>query len=117
MTADNAIAGPHCRQKALRLQRRQANRRHQQTPEGRDDHRDRQREYRQRQRTRVTDKSSQPPVASASLSERVGITALSASPTPNFRRISSRPPEDGWVVCQICGRRGRWVDPFPHRRR
>jgi hypothetical protein len=19
----------------------------------------------------------------------------------------------GWVVCQICGRRGRWVNPFP----
>jgi hypothetical protein len=108
---------PHCRQKALRLQRRQANRRHQQSPEGREDHRDRQRDYRQRQRTRVTDKSSQPPGASASLTERVVIAALPASPALNFRRISGRPPQDGWVVCQICGRRGRWVDPFPHRRR
>jgi hypothetical protein len=107
---------PHCRQKALRLQRRQANRRHQQTPEGRDDHRDRQREYRQRQRTRVTDKSSQSPVASASLSERAVINAWPASPAPNFRPVSRR-PQHGWVVCQICGRRGRWVDPFPQRRR
>lgn len=108
---------PHCRQKALRLQRRQANRRHQQTPEGREDHRDRQRDYRQRQRARVTDKSSQPPAASASLTERAAIAALPASPAPSFRRISGRAPQHGWVVCQICGRRGRWVDPFPHRRR
>jgi hypothetical protein len=108
---------PHCRQKALRLQRRQANRRHQQSPEGREDHRDRQRDYRQRQRTRVTDKSSQPPGASASLTERAAIAASPASPALNFRPISGRPPQDGWVVCQICGRRGRWVDPFPHRRR
>lgn len=108
---------PHCRQKALRLQRRQANRRHQQTPEGREDHRDRQRDYRQRQRARVTDKSSQPPAASASLSERAVIATLPASPAPSFRRLSGRPLQRGWVVCQICGCRGRWVDPFPHRRR
>jgi len=108
---------PHCRQKALCLQRRQANRRHQQTREGREDHRDRQRDYRQRQRARVTDKSSQPPPASASLSQRPVIAALPASPAPNSRRVSGRPPQRGWVVCQICGRQGRWVDPFPHRRR
>ena len=108
---------PHCRQKALRLQRRQANRRHQQTPEGREDHRDRQRDYRQRQRARVTDKSSQPPAPSASLTERVVIAALSAPPAPNFGRVSGRPPQRSWVVCQICGRRGRWVDPFPPHRR
>jgi hypothetical protein len=105
----------HCRQKALRLQRRQANRRHQQTPEGRADHRDRQREY--RQRGRVTDKSSQPPAASASVSERAVIAALPVSSAPSFRRISGRPAQHGWVVCQICGRRGRWVDPFPCPRR
>jgi len=107
----------HCRQKALRLQRRQANRRHQQTREGREDHRDRQRDYRQRLRARVTDKSSQAPAPSASLTERAAIAAWPASPAPNFRRVSGRPPQRGWVVCQICGRRGRWVDPFPHRRR
>jgi hypothetical protein len=65
----------------------------------------------------VTDKSSQPPPASASLSQRAVIAALPASPAPNSRRVSGRPPQRGWVVCQICGRQGRWVDPFPHRRR
>ena len=49
---------PRCREKSRRLQRREANRRHQQTPDGRADHRDRQREYRQRLKTRVTDQSS-----------------------------------------------------------
>lgn len=37
-----------CRMAALLKQRRQANRRHQHSPEGRQDHRDRQREYRKR---------------------------------------------------------------------
>src|SRR5205807_7154575 len=48
----------HCREKARRLQLREANRRHQQSPYGRDDHRDRQREYRRRLKFCVTDQSS-----------------------------------------------------------
>jgi hypothetical protein len=50
-----------CRLKARREQRREANRRHQQSLEGRLDHRDRQRLYRQRLRSRkksVTDQGS-----------------------------------------------------------
>ena len=49
--------GERCRQKKRRQQRRDANRRHQQSPEGRLDHRDRQRAYRERcrHRARVTD--------------------------------------------------------------
>ena len=50
---------PECRLPALRQQRRRANRRHQDSPEGRLDHRDRQRAYRKRcARRRVTDTSS-----------------------------------------------------------
>jgi len=104
---------PRCREKALRLQRREANRRHQQSPEGRLDHRDRQREYRKRQRARVTDKSSLrasrcvnltvPPVR-----EPIEATlALDLGPSPEAEIPV------GWVMCQICGRRGRWVNPFP----
>src|SRR5208282_6070069 len=53
---------PHCRQKSRRLQRREANRRYQQSlgREGRLDQRQRQREYRQRLKARVTDQSSLP---------------------------------------------------------
>ena len=47
-----------CQAEARRGQRRRANRRHQRSPEGRLDHRDRQREYRRR-RAGVTDQGSQ----------------------------------------------------------
>ena len=49
--------GERCRRKARRQQLRTANRRHQQSREGRLDHRDRQRAYRERRR-RVTDHTS-----------------------------------------------------------
>ena len=51
-----------CRKKARRGQRREANRKHQQTEDGKADHRDRQRDYRNRQlkavAAAVTDQSS-----------------------------------------------------------
>ena len=51
--------GERCRKKARRQQRRAANRRHQQSREGRLDHRDRQRAYRERRGLRrVTDHTS-----------------------------------------------------------
>ena len=50
--------GDRCRQKTQRQQGRDANRRHQQSREGRLDHRDRQRDYRERCRRRVTDHTS-----------------------------------------------------------
>ena len=61
--------GERCRRKARRQQRRAANRRHQQSPEGRLDHRDRQRAYRERcrHRARVTDQPSPPTSGSDSI--------------------------------------------------
>ena len=51
--------GERCRRKARRQQRRDANQRNQQSREGRLDHRDRQRAYRERRRLpRVTDHTS-----------------------------------------------------------
>jgi len=47
-----------CRTQARLQQRRRANCRHQRSPEGRLDHRDRQRQYRCRQRASVTDPGS-----------------------------------------------------------
>jgi hypothetical protein len=47
---------------------------------------------------------------------------LSAPPTPEPVEATPEPPRHpaldtakpvGWVICQICGRRGRWVNPFP----
>lgn len=100
-----------CREKARRLQLRQANRRHQQTPEGRADHRDHQREYRQRLKARVTDQASPAPSACAK-----NETVCPAFSVPEFDRQQSAPRPASelaeWVVCQICGCRGHWINPF-----
>ena len=106
---------PHCREKSRRLQRREANRRYQQSLglEGRLDHRQRQREYRQRLKARVTDQSS------LRSSPCVNLTAppvpqLAAAPLAAvFSPGSDAEYAASWVICQICGRRGRWINPFP----
>jgi hypothetical protein len=105
----------HCREKALRLQRREANRRHQQSPEGREDHRDRQREYRQRLKARVTDKSSLPASPYVNLTVPPARESVEAAPALGLRPSPWADDDEdssGWVVCQICGCRGRWIDPF-----
>jgi len=104
---------PRCREKSRRLQRRQANRRHQQSPEGRLDHRDRQRAYRRRLQARVTDQSSLPAFARVNLAVPPARASIEAAPAPDFRPSHGAEDPIGWVVCQICGRRGRWVNPFP----
>ena len=87
-----------CRDKARREQRRAANRRHQRSEEGRLDHRDRQREYRQRLvLLRVTDQGSDDRAWSSTLA------ALSPPPAE---------PAGGEAICCVCGRRGTLVDPF-----
>jgi hypothetical protein len=101
-----------CRVKSRRRQRREANRRHQQSVEGRLDHRDRQRAYRRRLQVRVTDPSS------LHASPCVNLTVpplpeLVEAPLADFFPGSDAPYAASWVICQICGRRGRWVNPFP----
>lgn len=102
-----------CRQKSRRRQRREANRRHQQSPEGRLDHRDRQRTYRQRWRARVTDQSSLRSPSGANLIAPQAPRPVEAAPAPEIFPSPDAELEAGWVVCQICGRRGRWINPFP----
>ena len=105
-----------CRNQARRQQRRFANRRHQQSPEGRQDHRDRQREYRRRSRikARVTDQGSavvafpgKIPAWDTRLvriATQVGFTAVSVSPrSPSWSL-------DPFLCCAWCGCRGRFVD-------
>jgi len=104
-----------CREKSRRLQRREANRRYEQSlgPEGRLDHCQRQREYRQRLKARVTDQSSLPSSPCVSLTVRPAPARVEAAAVVEFRPSSRKAIRAGWVVCQICGRRGRWVNPFP----
>ena len=102
-----------CGEKSRRLQRREANRRPQRSPEGRADHRDRQREYRKRQRARVTDQSSLRTSPGVNLTVLPAPEPVEAPPAVGFRPSSGAGIRAGWVVCQICGCRGRWLNPFP----
>lgn len=98
-----------CRAQARRQQRRAANRRHQQSREGRLDHRDRQREYRRRAAARVTDHSSQ---------AGGGCGMLGLLPAPTGVREPRRlyeSPMPGPIVCRFCGRRGHWIQTFYQR--
>ena len=92
--------GGPCRQMARCAQRRMANRRHQQSDDGRLDHRDRQRAYRQRRRARVTDQGSAPAFDSGSIAPQ---------PDPTGRNARRR------VCCIVCGRRGRLIEMFKRR--
>lgn len=97
-----------CRHCAYRHKRRLANRRHQQSPEGRLDHRDRQRAYRWRRlvvQKSVTDQSS----LSSPLGLRMPLAI--AFRRPSRPEIPS-PGFSGWLRCIVCGRRGRFVDPY-----
>jgi hypothetical protein len=105
-----------CRERARLRQRRSANRRHQQSAEGRLDHRDRQRAYRERRRQ---------PNISAGVTDQGSL--LIAGPTSSLHGKAPRPrdmqvPADlsdpklthtRWLRCRLCGRMGRFVDPFP----
>jgi hypothetical protein len=116
-----------CRIPALRQQRRRANRRHQHSPEGRLDHRDRQRQYRQRcAQRRVTDTSSQVLTLPGTIArcppetEKIVRVGFSASAL-GCRLPVSCPGRAGehrhrplaLLRCVICGRSGRFIDPFP----
>lgn len=107
--------GSACRTEARLKQRRRANRRHQGSPEGRLDHRDRQREYRCR-RARVTDQGSLA-ITFPALSGSEGTTT--PPPTAACSRSSATLRQSGtgqrplpFLRCIVCGRSGRFVDPF-----
>ena len=99
-----------CRDRARRRQHRAANRRHQSSPEGRLDHRDRQKRYRRcHGQKSVTDQGS-PAVVLPSPSKREEVIqrpAVSRLRLPACARPVFEP------CCIVCGRRGRLLDPFP----
>lgn len=102
-----------CRDKSRRRQRREANRRHQQSVEGRLDHRDRQRAYRRRLQARVTDQSSLRAFPCVNLTAPPVPHPTQAPPGADFCPWSDAEYVASGVICQICGRWGRWVNPFP----
>ena len=110
-----------CRQQVRLRQRRLANRRHQQSPEGRLDHRDRQRQYRARRaprryRARVTDQGSLLSAGSASSECGAVETTSPDAAEPAVAAGFPRWPENRPGVrlcCRLCGRLGRFIDQFP----
>lgn len=103
--------GNRCRREARRLQRQKANRRYEQSlgTEGRGDHRYRQREYRQRLNARVTDQAPQLPPSYARLAAPPTPVLVEAPPPRKPWRLPGTERAWSWVVCEICGRRGRWI--------
>lgn len=107
-----------CRRRSRQEQRRKANRRYQQDPEVRQDHRDRQREYRKQLRDgRVTDQSSTRGCGQGSIA---GPLAGTKGETPTAEELHDlgKPTwreRFGGIVCRICGRIGKFVARFIHR--
>ena len=106
-----------CSRQARLRQHRSANRRYQQSPEGRLDHRDRQQQYRERRcRARVTDQGSILNVCSAS-SPCGSVEAVSVDAgKPAAAAVSPPSPENRpgmRLYCRVCGRVGRFIDQFP----
>jgi hypothetical protein len=100
-----------CRQQARRQQRRRADSRYQKSPEGQADHRDRQQEYRRRCHSRppVIDQSSLSIASPASFD----CGRADAAKHPPAPQSGQQIQPFLWPRCRICGRTGRFIDPFP----
>ena len=108
-----------CRRSARLKQQRVARRRHQDSPEGRLDHRDRQRSYRLRRaasaraaaKQNVTDHGSQSVTTSVTMP-----TPCNQHPEPLRSRwlqgMWQAASDLGLIVCHYCGRVGRFLNPF-----
>ena len=115
-----AYCGDGCRGRMRREQKRRAKRRHQQSREGRLDHRDRQRAYRERCRLRrVTDHTSAGSGRSGNIGATWTETGMSTSLAEMFQdrlrlerlQTAIRP------VCIVCGRVGvNKIDPEREKR-
>ena len=107
-----------CRQISRLQQQRAARRRYQQSPEGRLDHRDRQRAYRLSKATILRDPGEEsvmdhgsPTVAtSATMGRRV--TGPRSLLHPKSWNLGKQLAPAGSIICRFCGRLGRFVDPF-----
>jgi hypothetical protein len=98
-----AYCSSDCRGAARRAQKRAANGRHHRGPEGRADHRDRQREYRRRLvALRVTDQGS---------GGLPSLPTLGGAVDEAPRRFGAM--DVGALCCVVCGRRGVLIDPWP----
>ena len=107
-----AYCSEPCRRASRQQQRRNANRRYQQDPEVRQDHRDRQRDYRRQLReSRVTDQSSMIDGGWGSIGAPL-VKTQQDQPAAEERHVQPKAPwreRFNQLVCIICGRIGKLV--------
>lgn len=106
----HVYCGEFCRTQARREGRRKSNREYQSTPEGQQDHRERQRKCRQAKRDQAVAAVAFQPIAETSGVTDTVLKDRSAVPTC---AVQSRPqPKVIRAVCSICGRCGPWMSQF-----
>ena len=105
-----------CQKQVRRLQWRAASLRHQRSPQGRLDHRDRQRAYRQRKAARRNQSMRENVTHHGSQGESVRANLQGFSWRPSTRSSTPRPlkslADHGHLLCRFCQRPGRFVNPF-----
>ena len=113
-----AYCSVECRLQTRRFQRTKANQRYEENAEVRQDHCQRQRDFRKRQcELRVTDQSSMIDCGGSSMS---GLLAETGRVPTAGERAQDR-PKQAWngrfanLVCVICGRVGRFIKAFNRR--
>jgi hypothetical protein len=138
---DQQYCSNECRLRSRLEHHRAANRRHQQSPEGRDDHRDRQRAYRRRKAAashasppEVPPRHHQQPSTAnpfdhhnhqastpgsslkrdGSIYDRGATSAMLLPPRIWWPIVPVREPSRDWrvIVCHFCGRIGLFLNPY-----
>ena len=100
-----------CRERARREQHTEANRKYQRTPHGTENHRRRQREYRERHRLGVTDQATGVPEAvSSSLSLQEPGPGHDKTLNQATRVESQSCCSEPGLLCVVCGRAGRFME-------
>jgi hypothetical protein len=110
---NHRYCSPDCRELSSTEQRRAARLRYRQSPEGRADGRDRQRNYRRRKadlarataEKNVMDQTQNPPLTSGMIAAPPVAAANQAHRRPFLSTL-------GRIVCHFCGRVGRFLNPF-----
>ncbi len=115
----HAYCSEVCRRQTRQRQRLEANRRYEQDQEVRQDHRDRQRAFRERQRgAGVTDQSSAADRAWCRMAGPLAETRKIQPAEKNNAQDSQKPAWGGrflGIVCIICARVGRFITAFTRR--
>jgi len=110
----HAYCSEHCREEGYKRTRRAARAKHQSTKEGRDDHRERQKEHRRRLKNRVTDQTSQAAEASGKVkkeelavesSAKVRVKRTRRRIAAHVRRFRLSRPQR----CVVCGKESQYA--------